>query len=125
MQENEMEFGNEIVHEDSAGEGGFAGICNKLFTRVWLFLFHSHPALGQEHNVIEILSSVDFWLYFFMYFCGATLGLVYNNNMGQITQSRGHSNATVFVYLYSSFSVFGWLIAAPEYFPRYTISCCL
>jgi len=123
LQENEMEFGSEVVHEGSAGERDFADnnaeICNDIFTRIRLFWSHSQPSLGQEHNVPQLLRSVDFWLYFFMYFCGATLGLVYSNNLGQIAQSRGHSNATVFVSLYSSFGFFGRLIsAAPEYFPR-------
>jgi hypothetical protein len=30
---------------------------------------------------------VDFWLYYTAYFCGATVGLVYSNNLGQIAQS--------------------------------------
>lgn len=125
MQGNEMEFGNEVEHEGSAGEGGSAdnneGICSNFFTRIWLFWSHSQPGLGKEHNVSQLLSSVDFWLYFFMYFCGATLGLVYSNNLGQISQSRGHSDASVFVSLYSSCAFFGRLIsAAPEYFPRAT-----
>ena len=123
MQENEMEFGNKVLPEVSAGEGGFPRIFNNLFTRIWLFLSHSHPALGQEHNVFELLSSVDVWLYLFTYFCGETLGLFYNNNLGKISQSRGNSNATVFVSIYSSFSFFGGLLsAALEYIPRYSLS---
>lgn len=123
LQENEMEFGDEVVPEGSAAEPDFADnnadICNNIFTRIRSFGSHSQPNLGQEHNVPQLFRSVDFWLYFFMYFCGATLGLVYSNNMGQIAQSRGHSNAAVFVSLYSSFAFFGRLMsAAPEYFPR-------
>lgn len=122
LQENEMEFGDEIVPEGSAGEEDVADnnsdICNNIFTRIRSFWSHSQPSLGQEHNVPQLFSSVDFWLYFFMYFSGATLGLSYSNNLGQIAQSRGHSNATVFVSLYSSFAFFGRLMsAAPEYFP--------
>lgn len=130
LQENELEFGDEVVHEGSAGKIDYADnnaeICNNVFTRIRLFWSRSQPSIGQEHNVFQLLRSVDFWLYFFMYFCGATVGLVYSNNLGQIAQSRGHSNATVFVSLYSSFAFFGRLMsAAPEYFPRYSLSCCL
>uniref|UniRef100_A0A0D6R3M5 Uncharacterized protein n=1 Tax=Araucaria cunninghamii TaxID=56994 RepID=A0A0D6R3M5_ARACU len=80
------------------------------------------PELGEEHNLFQLLRSVDFWLYFFVYFCGATLGLAYSNNLGQIAQSRGHSNSTVFVALYSSSAFFGRLMSAgPDYFPRYAL----
>ncbi|KAH9294090.1 hypothetical protein KI387_040706, partial [Taxus chinensis] len=77
------------------------------------------PGLGEEHNIFQLLHSVDFWLYFCMYLCGASLGLAYSNNLGQIAQSRGHSSSTIFVSLYSSSGFFGRLMSvAPDYFPR-------
>ncbi|XP_057842756.1 protein NUCLEAR FUSION DEFECTIVE 4 [Cryptomeria japonica] len=77
------------------------------------------PALGEEHNIFQLLRSVDFWLYFFMYLFGASLGLTYSNNLGQISESRGFSSSTIFVSLYSSSGFFGRLLsAAPDYSPR-------
>jgi len=73
--------------------------------------------LGEEHPASLLVRRVDFWLYYFAYFCGGTLGLVYSNNLGQISQSLGQSsNTTALITLYSSFSFFGRLLsAAPDY----------
>ncbi|KAI3461703.1 hypothetical protein Pfo_018366 [Paulownia fortunei] len=57
-----------------------------------------------------MLRRVEFWLYFFVYFFGATLGLVYLNNLGQIAESRGCSGTSSLVSLSSAFSFFGRLL---------------
>ncbi|XP_019178729.1 PREDICTED: protein NUCLEAR FUSION DEFECTIVE 4-like [Ipomoea nil] len=73
----------------------------------------------QSQSVIVVVEEVewkdlvkrgDFWLYFLVYFLGATLGLVYLNNLGQIAESRGFSNASLLVSLSSSFGFFGRLL---------------
>ncbi|KAF3447572.1 hypothetical protein FNV43_RR12759 [Rhamnella rubrinervis] len=82
--------------------------------------------LGEEHPAGLLLRCLDFWLYFVSYFCGGTLGLVYSNNLGQISQSLGYSHHTSsLVTIYSSCSFFGRLLsAAPDflsarvYYPR-------
>ncbi|OVA17241.1 Nodulin-like [Macleaya cordata] len=56
----------------------------------------------EEIGVKEMVRRVDFWLYFFVYMFGATLGLVFMNNLGQIAESRGQA-ATSLVSLSSSF----------------------
>ncbi|KAE7999239.1 hypothetical protein FH972_003692 [Carpinus fangiana] len=73
--------------------------------------------LGEEHPVRLLVRRWDFWLYFFAYFCGGTIGLVYSNNLGQITQSLGYNSTTSsLVTLYSSCSFFGRLLsAAPDF----------
>jgi hypothetical protein len=43
--------------------------------------------LGEEHSSKKLIRSVDFWLYYTAYLCGATVGLVYSSNLGQIVQS--------------------------------------
>jgi hypothetical protein len=43
--------------------------------------------LGEEHSAKKLIRCVDSWLYYTAYLCGATVGLVYSNNMGQIAQS--------------------------------------
>lgn len=75
--------------------------------------------LGEEHNAPMLLRRLDFWLYYFAYFCGGTIGLVYSNNLGQIAQSLGQSAKTsTLITLYSSFSFFGRLLSAAPDFMR-------
>ncbi|XP_022136936.1 protein NUCLEAR FUSION DEFECTIVE 4 [Momordica charantia] len=73
--------------------------------------------LGEEHPSSRLVKRVDFWLYFIAYICGGTIGLVYSNNIGQISQSLGLSSRTnAIVTLYSAFSFFGRLLSAvPDY----------
>ncbi|MBA0710121.1 hypothetical protein Golax_025116, partial [Gossypium laxum] len=73
--------------------------------------------LGAEHPARLLVCRWDFWLYYVAYFCGGTIGLVYSNNLGQITQSLGYnSKISAVVTLYSSFSFFGRLFsAAPDF----------
>ncbi|MFQ6646642.1 hypothetical protein Gotur_018892 [Gossypium turneri] len=73
--------------------------------------------LGEEHPARLLVCRWDFWLYYVAYFCGGTIGLVYSNNLGQITQSlRYNSKISAVVTLYSSFSFFGRLFsAAPDF----------
>ena len=28
------------------------------------------PQLGEEHGILQLLGSIDFWLNYFVYFCG-------------------------------------------------------
>lgn len=64
----------------------------------------------EEIGAKLMLKRVDFWLYFSVYFCGATLGLVFLNNLGQIAESRGSSTTSSLVSLSSSFGFFGRLV---------------
>ncbi|KAG2559594.1 protein NUCLEAR FUSION DEFECTIVE 4-like [Panicum virgatum] len=69
--------------------------------------------LGDEHSAKRLIGCVDFWLYYIAYFCGATVGLVYSNNLGQIAQSlHQQSRLTMLLAVYSSFSFFGRLLSA-------------
>ena len=68
--------------------------------------------VGDEHGVKELMKSLDFWLYFVVYLCGPTLGLVYGNNLGQIAASGSVSEALL-VSISSSFVFFGKLSSAP------------
>lgn len=77
------------------------------------------PPVGEEHGVLQLLRSVDFWLYYFVYFCGGTVGLVYINNLGQIIQSLGYSKTPVLVSLVSSLGFLGRIASGlPDYFKR-------
>ncbi|KAK7276089.1 hypothetical protein RIF29_17222 [Crotalaria pallida] len=75
--------------------------------------------IREEIGVKLMLRRIDFWLYFFVYLFGATLGLVFLNNLGQIAESRGCSATSSLVSLSSSFGFFGRLIPAlMDYFCR-------
>ncbi|KAI6670869.1 hypothetical protein NL676_005754 [Syzygium grande] len=64
----------------------------------------------EEVGARVMVKRVEFWLYFFVYLFGATLGLVFLNNLGQIAESRGSSKTSSLVSLSSSFGFFGRLI---------------
>ncbi|XP_058204367.1 protein NUCLEAR FUSION DEFECTIVE 4-like [Rhododendron vialii] len=64
----------------------------------------------EEVGAKEMVKRVEFWLYFLVYLCGATLGLVYLNNLGQIAESRGFRRTSTLVSLSSSFGFFGRLM---------------
>ncbi|KAF7825937.1 protein NUCLEAR FUSION DEFECTIVE 4-like [Senna tora] len=77
--------------------------------------------IGEEHTVKMMVCKWDFWLYYFAYFCGGTVGLVYSNNLGQISQSLGfNSQTSSLVTLYSTCSFFGRLLSAAPDFLRKT-----
>ncbi|KAH7863551.1 hypothetical protein Vadar_018958 [Vaccinium darrowii] len=64
----------------------------------------------EEIGVKEMVKRLEFWLYFCVYLFGATLGLVYLNNLGQIAESRGFPKTSALVSLSSSFGFFGRLL---------------
>ncbi|XP_057442178.1 protein NUCLEAR FUSION DEFECTIVE 4-like [Lotus japonicus] len=75
--------------------------------------------IREDIGVMLMLRRVDFWLYFFVYLFGGTLGLVYLNNLGQIAESRGCSGTSSLVSLSSSFGFFGRLMPSlVDYFYR-------
>ncbi|KAM7493662.1 hypothetical protein LguiB_028271 [Lonicera macranthoides] len=106
---NDNAYTNGMVSIENIKDG--EGCCNMFIGKDQLVM------LGEEHSAKMLVSRVDFWLYFFAYFCGGTIGLVYTNNLGQIAQSLGQSSSTsTLLTLYSSFSFFGRLLsAAPDF----------
>ncbi|KVH89304.1 Major facilitator superfamily domain, general substrate transporter [Cynara cardunculus var. scolymus] len=102
----------EMKHEEEPSEEssifndnlcGFHGILAKDRLRV----------LGEEHTATYLVTRCDFWLYYIAYFCGGTIGLVYNNNLGQICQSLGYISETkALVTIYSTCSFLGRLFSA-------------
>ncbi|KAL0434804.1 UNVERIFIED_CONTAM: protein NUCLEAR FUSION defective [Sesamum radiatum] len=65
---------------------------------------------GEEIGAMLMVRRVEFWLYFFVYLFGATLGLVYLNNLGQIAESRGCLRISSLVSVASAFGFFGRLL---------------
>lgn len=76
--------------------------------------------IKEEIGVKVMVKRLDFWLYFFVYLFGATLGIVFLNNLGQIAESRGYSGTSSLVSLSSSFGFFGRLMPSllDYYFSR-------
>ncbi|XP_038895111.1 protein NUCLEAR FUSION DEFECTIVE 4 [Benincasa hispida] len=64
----------------------------------------------EEIGAKEMVKRINFWLYFGVYLFGATLGLAFLNNLGQIAESRGSSSVSSLVSLSSSFGFFGRLM---------------
>lgn len=115
------ETSNKNDGADDAGEiGGGIAMLNRVKTGKGGFLVRdSIVMLGEEHEIGMLLRRLDFWFYFFAYFCGGTIGLVYSNSLGQIAQSLGYGSETsTLITLYSSFSFFGRLLSAAPDFMR-------
>ncbi|OIV99555.1 hypothetical protein TanjilG_17365 [Lupinus angustifolius] len=67
--------------------------------------------VGEEHTIIEALSSVDFWIMFVSFLCGVGTGLAVQNNLGQIGLALGYTDVSLFVSLISIFGFFGRIIS--------------
>ncbi|CAL5424674.1 unnamed protein product [Camellia sinensis] len=91
--------GGKGLEEGVKGEQGVVGTGDEVVVRV-----------KEEIGVKVMVMRMDFWLYFCVYLCGATLGLVYLNNLGQIAESRGYPRASSLLSLSSSFGFFGRLV---------------
>ncbi|XP_077244724.1 protein NUCLEAR FUSION DEFECTIVE 4-like isoform X2 [Tasmannia lanceolata] len=115
---DDLELHKELISRENNGnvdwsDGERLSWCERLLMGDQLVV------LGEEHSVKMLVCRVDFWLYYLAYFWGATVGLVYSNNLGQITQSLGFdSTKTTLVAVYSAFSFFGRLLAAAPDFIR-------
>ncbi|XP_027335468.1 protein NUCLEAR FUSION DEFECTIVE 4-like isoform X2 [Abrus precatorius] len=111
-----------IDDEYSARNGSAQSLRDKKCCFVNVLEKEQLTMLGEEHPTKLLLHRWDFWLYYIAYFCGGTIGLVYSNNLGQISQSLGHYSQTSFlVTLYSTCSFFGRLLAAAPDFLHGTI----
>lgn len=108
-----------VVPQNIMGENKRSRCCGCCFGNV--LEGEKLTMLGEEHTVRLLIRRWDFWLYYMAYFCGGTIGLVYSNNLGQISQSLGHySQTSSLVTLYSTCSFFGRLLsAAPDFLSRY------
>ncbi|EYU40425.1 hypothetical protein ABFS82_14G120300 [Erythranthe guttata] len=76
------------------------------------------PVLGEEHTIMEALSTVDFWILFGSFLCGVGTGLAVMNNLGQMGLALGYSDVSMFVSLTSIWGFFGRILSGSisEYF---------
>ncbi|CAN7061160.1 hypothetical protein IGI04_016337 [Brassica rapa subsp. trilocularis] len=64
----------------------------------------------EEVEWTKLWKRLDFWIYFGLYLFGPTVGIVFMNNLGQISESRGCAATSSLVALSSSFGFFGRLL---------------
>ena len=69
------------------------------------------PAIGEEHTIMEVLKSVDFWILFVSFLCGVGTGMAFQNNMGQIGLALGYTDVSIFVSLTSIWGFFGRIVS--------------
>ncbi|KAK9124676.1 hypothetical protein Sjap_014278 [Stephania japonica] len=68
--------------------------CVEIDTSVSKVIFEGHESemvVGEREDIgVKLMvKRVEFWMYFFVYMFGGTLGLVFMNNLAQIAESRG------------------------------------
>lgn len=74
--------------------------------------------VGNENGLKELLMNVDFWLFYMVNACGATLGMVYLNNLERISESR--SEASFLLAISSTFGFFGRILSTMfNWYTRY------
>lgn len=78
------------------------------------------PRRGEDFKLRQAIVKADFWLLFGTYFCGVGTGITVINNLGQIGESLGYADASIFVSLVCICNFLGRLGtgALSEYFVR-------
>lgn len=110
----------ELLEMETQSADGFLDrdLSEEDFANSALFRDDRSVGLGEEHSTRLLITRLEFWLYYVAYLCGGTIGLVYSNNLGQISESLGYqSDVSSLVSLYSACSFFGRLLStAPDFF---------
>ncbi|XWS37098.1 hypothetical protein CRYUN_Cryun19dG0013700 [Craigia yunnanensis] len=65
------------------------------------------PHRGEDFTLLQALIKADFWLMFISLVLAAGSGLTVIDNLGQICQSLGYSNTSIFVSMVSIFNFLG------------------
>jgi hypothetical protein len=79
------------------------------------------PRLGEEHSIVQALTSLDFWLMFASFLMGVGTGLAVMNNLGQMGVAMGYSDVSLFVSMTSIWGFFGRIASGTisEHFIKY------
>ncbi|XWS42179.1 hypothetical protein CRYUN_Cryun17cG0145800 [Craigia yunnanensis] len=70
-------------------------------------LERKRPLIGEDHTIIEMIQTFDFWILFVSFLCGVGTGMCVMNNMGQMGLALGYSDVSIFVSLTSIWGFFG------------------
>ncbi|KAG6504176.1 protein NUCLEAR FUSION DEFECTIVE 4-like [Zingiber officinale] len=120
--DEEESTGSNVIMNDNDWDGGDDADAGQHYCSCRGLMKGKLAAIGEEHSVARLVRRIDFWLYYVAYFCGATVGLVYSNNLGQIAQSlEKDSQTTTLITVYSSCSFFGRLLSSAPDFLRQKI----
>ncbi|KMZ65038.1 Nodulin-like / Major Facilitator Superfamily protein [Zostera marina] len=65
------------------------------------------PELGEDHSLLEVVKTSEFWVVFISFLCAVGTGLTVQNNMGQMGLAMGYADVSLFVSLISIFGFFG------------------
>lgn len=100
--------------EDKAEEVAAVAVVEEEVVEV----VRGQPLIGEEHTIVEVLKTIDFWVLFVSFLCGVGTGLAVQNNMGQIGLALGYSDVSIFVSLISIWGFFGRIVSGTvsEYF---------
>ncbi|KAH0973109.1 hypothetical protein GBA52_025265 [Prunus armeniaca] len=76
------------------------------------------PLIGEDHTIIEMVQTFDFWILFFSFLCGVGTGMCVMNNMAQMGLALGYHDVSIFVSLTSIWGFFGRIVSglASEYY---------
>ncbi|KAK8653085.1 hypothetical protein V6N13_127100 [Hibiscus sabdariffa] len=82
------------------------------------YLERKQPCIGQDHTIVEMIRTFDFWVLFVSFLCGVGTGLCVMNNMGQMGIALGYSDVSIFISLTSIWGFFGRIASGllSEYF---------
>ncbi|XVF08687.1 hypothetical protein REPUB_Repub07fG0025000 [Reevesia pubescens] len=65
------------------------------------------PHRGEDFTLLQALIKADFWLMFFSFVLAAGSGLTVIDNLGQLCQSLGYNDTSIFVSMVSIFNFLG------------------
>ncbi|KAJ6919289.1 hypothetical protein NC651_013292 [Populus alba x Populus x berolinensis] len=69
------------------------------------------PMIGEDHTIIEMIRTYDFWILFLSFLCGVGTGMCVMNNLGQMGLALGYVDVSIFVSLTSIGGFFGRIIS--------------
>ncbi|WRX09631.1 Nodulin-like - like 1 [Theobroma cacao] len=70
-------------------------------------LDRKRPLIGEDHTIIEMVQTFDFWILSVSFLCGVGTGMCVMNNMGQMGLALGYPDVSIFVSLTSIWGFFG------------------
>ncbi|KAF2312414.1 hypothetical protein GH714_034651 [Hevea brasiliensis] len=69
------------------------------------------PLIGEDHTILEMIQTYDFWILFLSFLCGVGTGMCVMNNMGQMGLAHGYVDSSIFVSLTSIWGFFGRILS--------------
>ncbi|KAK2381500.1 hypothetical protein P8452_37473 [Trifolium repens] len=93
------------------GEKESETVTDAMVAETEVVVVKGQPLIGEEHTIMEVMKSLDFWILFVSFLCGVGTGLAVMNNMGQIGLALGYTDVSLFVSLTSIWGFFGRIVS--------------